>query len=225
MQLERRKDREMKDIGYRYRKKVGLTRTDLVKFFKGIARGDARIVAIKAKLEALEAYSSKKNPKIESLRNYIERNRSKIERLTRAANERHEKLIALNTSNKLKVEALRKIAHERHAKFAEIGIDCVCLRSSQMNITGKSDAKLAGLIASVGRGTYVSGGGGANYQSEKTFAEKNIQLIYANFVPEAYPQKNSSEFIPRLGVLDALFNIGADQIGDMFRALGGHRSG
>ncbi len=108
---------------------------------------------------------------------------------------------------------------------SQIGIDCVCLRSSQMNITGKSDARLADLITSVGGGTYVSGGGGANYQSEETFAKKNIQLVYTNFVPEAYPQKNSTEFIPGLGVFDALFNIGADQIGEMFKALGGRRSG
>ncbi|MGO0694709.1 glycosyltransferase [Pseudomonas guariconensis] len=107
----------MKNIGYRYRKKLGLTRTDLVKLFQGIVRGDARLVAIKAKLEALEAYSTKKNHKIESLQEYVERNRSKIERLKQAAKERHGKLTALQTSHKLKVEALRKMAQERRGKY------------------------------------------------------------------------------------------------------------
>ncbi|GLO52033.1 hypothetical protein PPUN110474_34340 [Pseudomonas putida] len=107
---------------------------------------------------------------------------------------------------------------------SKIGIDCVYLRSSQMNVAGKSDTRLADLVSAVGGGFYVSGGGGANYQSEATFRAKNIVLTYSNFVPEAYPQ-NSAEFIPGLGVLDALFNIGAEQIGEMFRVMKAHRSG
>lgn len=107
---------------------------------------------------------------------------------------------------------------------SKIGVDCICLRSSQMNIAGRSDARLADLVSAVGGGFYISGGGGANYQSEETFRAKRIALIYSNFAPEAYPQ-NSSEFISGLGVLDALFNIGAKQIGEMFRVMKAHRSG
>lgn len=68
----------------------------------------------------------------------------------------------------------------------------------------------------------MSGSGGANYQSEATFLDAGIQLSYAKFQSQAYPQF-SSEFIPGLGVLDALFHIGAEGIGSMFEQITAQR--
>lgn len=108
---------------------------------------------------------------------------------------------------------------------SKIGIDCICLRSSQMNVEGKSDARLADLVSAVGGGTYISGSGGSNYQSEQTFTVKGIELTYTDFLAEPYSQKNDTSFIPGLGVLDALFNIGGDAIGEMFIAFKNRQSG
>lgn len=108
------------NIGYRYRSKMGLTRTGLIKFFKRVARADARLVEIKAKLEALEAYSIEKNLKVEKLKSYIELNREKIELLKQTVRERNGKYTALKTSYQLKVDILKKIAQERQGKLTAL---------------------------------------------------------------------------------------------------------
>lgn len=99
---------------------------------------------------------------------------------------------------------------------SKIGIDCVFLRSSEMDVGEKSDVRLALLVEKIGGQVYISGSGGANYQSESTFEERSIRLIYSNFKAENYAQ-NSKEFIPGLGVLDAMFNVGAEEIALMFK--------
>ncbi|CAM4015776.1 hypothetical protein CCOS865_01697 [Pseudomonas reidholzensis] len=105
---------------------------------------------------------------------------------------------------------------------SHVGVDCIFLRSSEMNVSGLSDARLVQLVSKVGGHTYISGSGGANYQTEEIYQEHGIKLQYSNYKAEAYPQ-GTSEFIAGLGVLDALFNVGAEQIAATFKQLAQNR--
>ena len=101
---------------------------------------------------------------------------------------------------------------------AQLEIDCILLRSSEMDVAGLSDVRLASLVAKVGGTTYISGAGGANYQSDAIYEQHDIDLVYSNFSPSPYLQ-NSSSFIAGLGVLDALFNIGAKGVTASFKQM------
>lgn len=79
---------------------------------------------------------------------------------------------------------------------SRIGVNWICLRSSQMGIVGRGDARLAELV---GGSVYVSGSGD-NYKSESAFSGKNIDFECTDFTPEAYPQV-ASGFISGLGCL------------------------
>ncbi|MEZ5667336.1 MAG: WbqC family protein [Alphaproteobacteria bacterium] len=80
--------------------------------------------------------------------------------------------------------------------------------SSQMGCAdGAGDARLAALVAAAGGRIYLSGGGGAKYQDETTFARSGIALAYNDTQFPAYDQ-GGAPFVPGLSVVDALFRIG-----------------
>jgi hypothetical protein len=91
-------------------------------------------------------------------------------------------------------------------------------KSSELAVDGAADNRLVKIVKTVDGEIYISGSGGANYQSQETFNRSGIALSYTNFSPEPYRQL-ASQFIPGLAVVDALFNIGAESIREMYSKL------
>lgn len=81
--------------------------------------------------------------------------------------------------------------------------------SSLMQVESESaDHRLALLVAQIAPGaTYLSGHGGANYQSEQTFKDHGLKLIYSDFKPQSYA-RSGDDFLPGLSIVDALFHLG-----------------
>lgn len=82
------------------------------------------------------------------------------------------------------------------------------IKSSSLNKSGKSNVLLCSLIKSVGGDTYLCGGGADSYMDESIFKANNIDIIYQDYMPVAYPQINSLKFYPGLSIIDALMNCG-----------------
>jgi hypothetical protein len=72
-----------------------------------------------------------------------------------------------------------------------------------------SSHRLIDFVILVGGHTYLSGTGGANYQSEAKFKEANLNVVYSGFQPPTYPQL-WGKFEPGLSIIDLLFNCGPD---------------
>ena len=51
--------------------------------------------------------------------------------------------------------------------------------------------------------------------NDKIFPVKDVDVLFQNHVPKYYKQNRSSEFIPYLSMLDALFNVGSEGIKDI----------
>ena len=81
------------------------------------------------------------------------------------------------------------------------------LRSSDMKLDSKAEARVIEIVKRVGGDTYLSGVGGRNYQSEDHFLSAGIKLIYADFRPLEYRQQ-WGDFIPNMSVLDYCMNEG-----------------
>lgn len=96
-----------------------------------------------------------------------------------------------------------------------LGINRLFYSSSEFEASGTGDERLVSLVRHLGGDVYISGSGGANYQAQETFDLAGINLKYSNFKVIPYRQI-SSEFIPNLSVLDALFNIGSGGITELF---------
>lgn len=116
--------------------------------------------------------------------------------------------------------------NKEHKTLSEINIDFIQLASEIMGIKTeflfssdfsketKSKAirsqKVLELLKWSGATTYLSANGSFGYMLEdKVFPVSDIEILFQNFEPSPYFQIGSStNFIPFLSVLDALFNLG-----------------
>lgn len=90
--------------------------------------------------------------------------------------------------------------------------------SSDLAIAASSaDERLVGIVASLAPGgTYLSGAGGANYQSEALFRAHGIGLVYSSFKPAAYA-RSGDPFLPGLSIVDAVFHLGWEETAALIR--------
>lgn len=91
------------------------------------------------------------------------------------------------------------------------------LRSSDMRLDSRAEARVIEIVERVGGDTYLSGTGGRNYQSEEHFFNAGIKLIYSDFRPLEYRQQ-WGEFLPNMSVLDFCMNAGYE-IEGLFKAI------
>jgi len=105
----------------------------------------------------------------------------------------------------------------RNMRFIErvmalLGVRTRILYSSELGIQTKATQLLVDLLKQVGASTYLCGGGAGGYQQDDLFAQAGIALEYNNFTHPVYPQPRTSEFIPGLSILDALFCAGEQSV-------------
>lgn len=94
----------------------------------------------------------------------------------------------------------------------QLGLGARFVTSSSLDLpAATSDIRLAAIVDQLAPGgRYLSGAGGANYQSEQTFAERGISLAYNDFAPLPY-DRSGAAFLPGLSILDAVFHRGWDE--------------
>jgi hypothetical protein len=78
------------------------------------------------------------------------------------------------------------------------------VKSSDMNITTTSTQRLIDICKDVKCDTYISGGGGDNYQEQELYDKHNIKLAYQEYKHPVYTQK-SDDFIAGLSAIDYIF--------------------
>lgn len=117
------------------------------------------------------------------------------------------------------MEALSAVYDAEHGTLADVNMvmtEAVCkyvglartfYRASALNCPGKADDRLVALVRRVGGSTYVSGPGGMLYQDPAKFAVEGLALAVMSYTPIPYAQPHEV-FLPRLSVLDALFQMG-----------------
>ncbi len=93
-------------------------------------------------------------------------------------------------------------------EYLNINIDNKIVLSSSYGFESSSNELLIELTKAAGCDTYMSGGGASEYQNDKLFEEKGLNLTYQNFKHPYYSQANTKEFIKGLSIIDILMNIG-----------------
>ena len=90
-----------------------------------------------------------------------------------------------------------------------LGLTATFHRASELDIPKtSSDTRLIEIVHALApEGVYLSGRGGAIYQSEERFRERGIVLRY-NVAVEPPHQQSSTEFVGGLSVLDSIFERG-----------------
>ena len=122
-------------------------------------------------------------------------------------------------------ESLSKILLSRHSELLDLNfalltfvkeyldIKTNLVFSSEIesakNLSGSE--KIITLLKALNASTYLSGEGSGSkrYITEDDFVQENIKLVYQHFQHPVYPQLYG-EFIPKLSIIDLLFNCGPD---------------
>jgi hypothetical protein len=85
----------------------------------------------------------------------------------------------------------------------------IILSSSFLPSEKNSDSRLIEICNHLKATSYLSGKGGANYQSEEKFKNEGIELNYTEFTFPKYEQP-WGDFLPNLSIVDTLFNCGSE---------------
>ena len=101
------------------------------------------------------------------------------------------------------------------------GFEVNFVRSSTLETSADPTQRLIDIVKALKAGSYLSGSGGANYQDENAFRNQGIQLLYCSRPSLQYNQLQTNEFIPGLSILDAIFNIGVDNVKQYFLSVKG----
>lgn len=84
-----------------------------------------------------------------------------------------------------------------------------------------AEAKVLSMCQQLGASRYINSEGGKSLYNRDNFIEAGIELQFLEHIPTDYHQvRNRGPFEPRLSVIDALMNEGADGVKDM---LGSYR--
>jgi hypothetical protein len=94
----------------------------------------------------------------------------------------------------------------------KLAITTNIIKSSDFNITTTSTQRLIDLIKKVDGNVYLSGDGGDNYQEHEMYKNESIELIYNKMSTFKYKQLKTDEFIGGLSIVDAIFNIGFEDL-------------
>lgn len=84
--------------------------------------------------------------------------------------------------------------------------------SSRLSPHGHSNEMLVALTKSLGGDTYLCGGGADDYQDAEAFGREGVVLRRQEFQHPRYSQGGGQAFIPGLSIVDAVMNVGWDEV-------------
>ncbi|MEO6053279.1 MAG: WbqC family protein [Chthoniobacterales bacterium] len=93
--------------------------------------------------------------------------------------------------------------------FSALQIPCQVIRTSQLNVNGKSTELICNICKAIDATAYISGSGAKAYLETDLLQNAGIDLIYHSVVVEEYPQQHMQHgFIPDLSAVDLILNLG-----------------
>ena len=84
--------------------------------------------------------------------------------------------------------------------------------SSALDIESFATQALIDYTKKLNGQVYLCGGGSETYLEEEKFVEQGINLEFQNYMHPIYDQRGTKEFISGLSVIDALFNVGSEDL-------------
>jgi hypothetical protein len=85
-------------------------------------------------------------------------------------------------------------------------------RSSEIGSSGQRSERVLDLLRRAGAQTYLCARGSHDYMAvDGIFPVDDIEVLFQDFRPAPYAQRRADTFVSHLSVLDALFEVGADE--------------
>jgi hypothetical protein len=100
-----------------------------------------------------------------------------------------------------------------------LGLEYRAMRSSEIGSTRARSTRIANLLRSVRAKTYLAAPGSMTYMAaEGIFPLRDVSTVFQSYLPEPYPQRHAEHFVPKLSVVDALFQVGPERALEVIRA-------
>lgn len=94
------------------------------------------------------------------------------------------------------------------ALMSELGVTTPIVIASELpSLPEDRDERLIGLCRRLGAHTYLAGDGGRAYMGLERFERAGLAVVFQQYEHPTYPQR-FGPFMPRLSILDLLFNCG-----------------
>ncbi len=85
-------------------------------------------------------------------------------------------------------------------------------RSSEIGSCGRRSDRVLDLLHRAGARSYLCARGSFEYMHEDgVFPVAELEVGFQDFEPQPYPQRRADEFVSHLSIVDALFEVGADE--------------
>ncbi|MDC0324456.1 WbqC family protein [Akkermansiaceae bacterium] len=94
-------------------------------------------------------------------------------------------------------------------------IEASIVKASDLSVVeDNATLRLVKICKNLGASHYLAGKSGPNYMQLEYFSKSNLDLIVQDYTPQnfSYQQVNNQVFSPGLSVIDAIFNIGPDEV-------------
>jgi len=95
--------------------------------------------------------------------------------------------------------------------LAELSIKTPIKIASSLEVQGKKEELVLNICKYLQADTYLSGPDGRNYLHMDLWSERNIRVLFHDYVHPKYPQQGA-EFMFHLSVIDLLFNCGPESL-------------
>jgi hypothetical protein len=94
-----------------------------------------------------------------------------------------------------------------------LSIETKIIFSSQFNLSSSKENRILELCKIIKAKKYISPVGAKIYLKDgEIFNKNNIELEYIDYQYKVYKQKKIEKFVPRLSIIDAMFNLGKETI-------------
>lgn len=120
---------------------------------------------------------------------------------------------------------INKIYQNNYEKLVDLNVNLIksalnflCINtkiifSSQFNLSSSKENRIIELCKIIKAKKYISPIGSKIYLKDgEIFNKNNIELEYIDYQHKVYKQKKIEKFVPRLSIIDAMFNLGKETI-------------
>lgn len=92
----------------------------------------------------------------------------------------------------------------------EMNIKTKIIKQSEIGINSQKQDMVFDLCKATNADVYISGELGQDYLNAEPFKQAGTEVYFQNYQHPIYPQYRKKDFVPNLGIIDLLMNVGSE---------------
>ena len=176
--------------------------------------GDPLWLTVPVRRQGLETLIA--NVEIDYSRNWVKQHRATLE--ARYGRSSYFKAVCPDVTAILELRVGRLVELNTlliHWVLNACGIETKVVLGSTLDAVGKASTLLVAQCQAVGATEYIAGQGSVDYEDMDAYGTAAIRYRRQTFSHPEYPQLGRAQFLSGLSILDALFHLGGQEVGNL----------